>query len=406
MDKKSNLYCVWADKGLALHNSGRTLLCCHSRTYLKDNNGNDIYLNKNTLGDAWQSQTRKQIQINLENGIRDQNCNACWDEEDAGRESRRTVNNRLYNNYTSATTSDTPKLLDLKLGNTCNLSCRHCWPEVSSKWVKDFYEIAVRPTGQSYKEYLTRWDSIQQSYDRENHQLWDQLKIYIQGADYIDVYGAEPMLLNRLWEILNYSVEQEYSTNQTIHINTNGTIWNESYIKLLEKFKKVTIDLSIDGVDQQFDYIRNGETWETMERNLKLYRNWASNNDNIEVNVCVTLFALNVWYLPEIFDFFQQQHINTFFNFLHMPEYLNVKVFPVEIKHQIIEKIKNVEFSDYWKTQQANITNFISSEFENQPELWGKFCKTTNQLDNLRRQNFKETFPEFYTILEPHFKLG
>ncbi len=77
MEKDKGLYCVWADSGIALHNSGRCLLCCHSQTYLRDPEGQEIFLDTHTMEQAWNSSTRYEIKRDLEQGIQHPNCSAC-----------------------------------------------------------------------------------------------------------------------------------------------------------------------------------------------------------------------------------------------------------------------------------------------------------------------------------------
>ena len=38
--------------------------------------------------------------------------------------------------------------------------------------------------------------------------------------------------------------------------------------KMLRNFKRVGINLSIDGIGKHFDYIRHGVPWETVKSNL------------------------------------------------------------------------------------------------------------------------------------------
>lgn len=405
VDKNSELYCVWADAGLALHNSGRAYLCCHSRTYLRDQQNELIYFHKNDLQEAWDSPTRREIQEALERGERHYNCQACWDEEDAGRESRRVIHNRI--NAHIPANPPSPRIMDLKLGNTCNLACRTCWPEVSSKWVNDFYEISIRPTGQPYREYLKTWDTIQLSYDRENEMLWSRLREYITDVEYIDIFGAEPMLLARLFDILGYCADSGVSQHQSLHINTNGTIWNPRYIETLTKFKHVQLDLSIDGLGPQFDYIRYGETWATVEANLQRYRDLAKDNRNINICVCVTICSLNVYYLPEIFDYFKSQGVGVFINLVHIPEYLNVRSLPDAVKSQVHEKLLSWTNSNSIEQGMIDqLRRFMDLPLDQQPKHWADFCDKTTKLDVLREQDFIQTFPEFADIVQPHWITG
>ena len=194
--KKSKLYCILADKGIGLHNSGRTYLCCHSRQYLKDSDNNEIYLDTHTLEDAWASPTRTEIQHALENNIEHASCQACWDDEHAGKKSRREWHNSMQ--HPVAERNDQPQIFDLKMGNTCNMKCRTCNPEVSSQWYREDWELNAQPNeGITYPEYLQRWRRIPASYNDGNQNLWATMSKWIPNAVYIDYYGAEPMLIKK-----------------------------------------------------------------------------------------------------------------------------------------------------------------------------------------------------------------
>lgn len=398
MDKNSDLYCLWADAGLALHNSGRALLCCHSRTYLKDNNGQDIYWHTHDLQDAWSSTTRLEIQQALSRGHRHQNCKACWDEEDAGRPSRRIEHNRINHHINSLPHG--PKVLDLKLGNTCNLACRHCWPEVSSKWINDYYEISVRPTGISKQDYLRRWDSIQLSYDRENLRLWDKLRQWITDVEYVDIFGAEPMLLSRLFDILGYCVDTGISIKQSLHINTNATVWNQDYINTLTKFQQVQIDLSIDGIGPHFDYIRYGETWDTAEKNIQRYLDLQRHCPNIRIAICITVCSLNVLYIGRMLEYFNQLKIPAFINLVHIPEYLNIRCLPDTVKTQVVGNLQaSYNINSFERELLNQLMNFIQLPHDRSPDHWLDFCDKTRRIDQLRSQDYRTTFPEMWNLV-------
>ena len=394
MEKGKNLYCAWADTGLALHNSGRCLLCCHSQTYLQDNTGQEIYLDTGTIEQAWNSPTRKQIQADLEAGVQHPNCSACWNEESAGRVSRRTEANRQFADMTVNPVK--PQLVDLKPGNTCNLACRTCWPEVSSKWYRDYWETEAREWEPDYKQYLDSWKRIRTSYDQDNSRLWSDLQSWLTDVEYYDIYGAEPMLLNNVFVILQQSVESGRAAQQSIHINTNCTVWNQNYIDILKQFKHVVIDVSIDGIGSHYDYIRYGETWNTVEQNLGRYQELVRDNANIRMHVCVTVCNLNVLYITELQQYFRSRNLPVFFNMVHYPQHLNVRSLPAQIKQQVRSKL--LSKSADW--QIVGVLDFMDMPLDNQPQLWTKFLESTKKLDLLRQQDLAETFPELWNMIK------
>jgi sulfatase maturation enzyme AslB (radical SAM superfamily) len=394
MEKGKNLYCAWADTGLALHNSGRCLLCCHSQTYLQDNTGQEIYLDTGTIEQAWNSPTRKQIQADLEAGIQHPNCSACWNEESAGRVSRRTEANRQFADIT--VNPERPQLVDLKPGNTCNLACRTCWPEVSSKWYRDYWETEAREQEPDYRKYLEGWRRIRTSYDRDNAQLWSDLETWFTDVEYYDIYGAEPMLLDNVFVILQKSVASGRAAQQSIHINTNCTVWNQDYIDILKQFKSVVIDVSIDGIGSHYDYIRYGETWSTVEQNLSRYQDLVRDNANIRMHVCITVCNLNVLHVAELQQYFCDRNLPVFFNMVHHPQHLNVRSLPNQIKQQVRNKL--LANNPNW--QITSILDFMDMPLVNQPQLWTKFLESTKKLDLLRQQDLAETFPELWNMIK------
>ena len=392
MNQESKLYCAWADSGIALHNSGRCLLCCHSQTYLQGTDKQDLYLDVNTLQDAWTSPTRQQIQADLSAGIQHPNCSACWAEENAGRSSRRLVANQQFADLPA--NPPRPHLVDLKPGNTCNLACRTCWPEVSSKWYRDYWELEAHKQEPDYKKYLASWGRIKSSYEPENTRLWNELEEWLTDVKYYDIYGAEPMLLSSVFDILQQAVDKNLASKQSLHINTNGTIWNPKYIDILTQFKHVALDISIDGIGPHFDYIRYGETWSTVEKNLDRYQELVRQHSNINMCVCVTVCAYNILYLGEIEQYFKTRGIGYFFNMVHHPQHINVRVLPDQVKAQVRTHLAGAGH------QVASILDFMDMPLDNQSELWAKFWSTTKKLDLLREQDLAETFPEFYDVIK------
>jgi len=409
MNRDSKLYCNWADRGLALHNSGGALLCCHSRTFLKDSNNQQIFWHTHTLDDAWSSTTRKEIQNALEFGVQHPNCNACWDVENTGGQSRRqSHNSHVAIDYSN--TVDSPLLLDLKLGNVCNLSCRSCNPYVSSKWVKDWWltvdskkEDNPYPT---FNQYSTeKFRSWRLSYSDDNNTFWNKLREWLPHAQYIDIYGAEPMLVHKLFDILEYSIAQGYNKKQHLHFNTNCTIWNQRYIDILTKFKKVFFDLSIDGLYNHYDYIRNGETWEVVLENISRYDQYRKQYLINPVAICITVSFFNIYYIDEVFEYFEQRGWLVHFNMAHLPQHINLKIIPPPVKQAIREKLLRSTSRKFLR-EVASILTYMDETLEPnawdyKKSLWSELVRITTELDVIREQNFSNTFPEFYNLVSP-----
>ena len=410
---KSGLYCVIADRGLGLHNSGRTYLCCHSRKYLEDQQGEQIYLDTHTLEDAWASPTRREIQTALEQGVEHASCQACWDDEHAGKKSRRQWFNDMALPVTGR--EDQPEIFDLKMGNTCNMKCRTCNPEVSSQWYREDWELTAGPQeGISYPDYLRRWRRITASYSDDNQALWSTMREWIPNSVYIDYYGAEPMLIKKNFEVLQAAVDQGRAGEIDLHFSTNGTIWNQDLEDLLRNFRNVYFDLSIDDIGPRCGYIRYSSDWDLVGTNLQSFLRAKHNNKNFHFCVCITINSLNVFYLDEIVDYFASVNLPVNFNMLHLPLHLNIKSLPGEIKDIISQKLEhyllgptaNQWHRDYWRDHQSVVLNFLNTEMENQPKHWQQFEYYLRALDRTRDQSFEQALPEFARLCQPWFDRG
>jgi sulfatase maturation enzyme AslB (radical SAM superfamily) len=408
---KRDLTCVLAHSGLGLHNSGRTYLCCHSRKYLEDESGQQIYLDTHTLQDAWSSPTRREIQQALDSGVEHPSCQACWDDEHAGKLSRREHFNRMWQQDFGEVKlrKDQPQFLDLKMGNTCNMRCRTCNPEVSSQWYREDWLLNAGPKeGISYAEYLPRWRRITASYSDDNQDLWNTLTQWLPNTLYIDYYGAEPMLIKKNFEVMEQAVRLGTAKDITIHINTNGTVWSDYHEQLLKQFRHIYIDVSIDDIGSRCGYIRYSSEWELVSANLERFIALAKSNSNFNLSVCVTINSLNVYYLDEIFDYFCRKQIVVNPNMLHLPWQLNCKVLPDQVKQAVVKKLQSYSperewHQVKWESIKNMVCQFIMTSVPEAQNHFEEFHRYTRGLDNNRGQCFETDLPEFAALIRPWF---
>ena len=67
--------------------------------------------------------------------------------------------------------------------------------------------------------------------------------------------GEEPFLSKEFWRIIDNTPYQQLR-NVRFKCNTNGSVLNDAIITNLKKFKKIIINLSIDGIKDIFEYQR------------------------------------------------------------------------------------------------------------------------------------------------------
>ena len=380
--------CKYADIGLATLNGGYLSMCIQSRQMIQDADGTYMTLAQHSLADAWNSPTRQEIRSALDSGIQHANCQDCWDEEAAGRDSKRMMINRGIAHVEPL--PDQPISMMLKPGNLCNLACRHCGPFSSSRWLKDYFKVEARQ--QNWTSYVQQFTEIQDSY-RDDNSFWTDLKAWAPNVEFYELYGAEPVLIDPLWEVIKTSSLGANNNKTVVNINTNGTILREDTEEIFQNFYEVDLGLSVDGIGDQFEYMRYPAKWDKFLSNLDAYQNMAARLGNININVSCTVSALNVYYTDEIWQFFHSRGIHVGFNILHRPDHLNMRILPDAVKQQIADRLGSTG------TPAQNLIPMLMSPFDDSAKAMVDFWIITHGYDDLRGESYQDTFPEFYKIL-------
>ena len=131
--------------------------CCMAHEEITDSQGQKYDLNQHTLQEIYSSDYMQNLRRQFRGGERPTTCDRCWEEESAGRTSKRMHTQvRLKELYPQVDfDNDQPDQLwfiDLKLGNICNLKCRICGSWSSSKWAEE--ELAYMPADFNKKEHI------------------------------------------------------------------------------------------------------------------------------------------------------------------------------------------------------------------------------------------------------------
>jgi hypothetical protein len=117
-EKNKNTWCVNAEHAMSGNNTGSTKICCMYRDEdLKH------FLGVEPIAISFNQKAFKEVRQVLSKGIRHPKCSWCFEEEDAGRKSKRQRDNDKYADWLrngNAAFNGLAKI-ELNLGNTCNL---------------------------------------------------------------------------------------------------------------------------------------------------------------------------------------------------------------------------------------------------------------------------------------------
>ena len=366
--------------------------CCLAKDEITKPDGSKYSLRENTLEEIYHSDYMQDLRKDFLAGNKPATCQRCWDEEAAGRTSKR-INSRIrlkeYYNSVDFQNINPNQLwfIDLKLGNICNLKCRICGSWSSSKWAKE--EIDYIPELLDRKTHLAYTYLKDGAWPRESGVFWDNLKTLLPNIKYFEFTGGEPFLIEQHFELLRYAVEQGYSKNIEIHYNTNGTVFPEQ-AELWSNFKHVEIAVSIDNVDARFEYERYGAEWELVQENIAKFTAMRSNK--ISTQLCLTVNIQNIYYLPELCDWILTQifdHI--YFNMLHDPWHMCISKMTPKAQELVIDRLSNHEFNPKYRAEIMRIVKFIKNgEGSDGIVFVGKMTQT----DAYRKQSFLDSHEE------------
>lgn len=413
---------------------------------------------KNGLRSAANSDTIKELRRASLNDQWHPNCVRCKNEEAAGLISHRELYNKKlkdvvdYEKASSGTDLQTGEtniefplaFYDLNLGNLCNLKCRICHPKASSGWYSDWVKLFnlkgdsfSYPTPQGMLEVKhiggKKYEITPNPFGWiEDDNFWNELLELTPDIQHMFVQGGEPLMIEQHYQYLLKCVELGYNKHMHLEYNTNFTHINQKWIDIWKHFKSVFIGFSFDGMGKEFEYQRHPAKWKQMLKNLKVlddhitkYPGVFQTRDSPTVNIYNVLHILDYheWKIKTGKDQFKnifKHHNRTLGTHgLHAPSYLSVKILPPAAKQIVTQRY--LEWGDKmcaWvdslpdeysarqsnESLKTNLKCYVDSyiTFINQDDLskhLSGFWRFTNKIDEIRNENFQETFPELYDLL-------
>ncbi len=396
----SKSFCPLPWKHLATHPHGSITLCCESEQIGRQSESYDkneliitdkgreyktLHTTDYDFNKIHNSESFRQVRLDMLNGKRPSVCNKCWDSEDVGNTSKRLHElNRLE--YTledaiSETKQDGSidvdyEFIELRLGNHCNLICRTCNPVSSSRWNKEWKLIGG---GNSIPQPLFNWPL--------DEKFWDKLTEHSSKLRHVYINGGEPLLIDKHLKWLEYLVENDIAKNVALTYSTNTTVTGETYKEVWPHFKNVDFMLSIDCLEKRNEFMRYPSKWEKTLDGAQWFIDYANKHNNIITSICQTNSLINVYYHKEFYEYWEGKVAYISPNWVNDPDYYDARILPDNVKQDILDKIKGTK-------RYQNIKNYLSLKGDDR--LLYKFFEKTNILDKNRKESYKDIFPEFY----------
>lgn len=316
------------------------------------------------------SKYRKQWQ----NSNLTKNCRICLDIEKSGLASYRQASF----DWLTGDENNTIEFLTIAVNKKCNLACVSCDANSSSFW---FQENTRNKIVQSAK--LQKMHAEDRQGDTTEKFL-DLLKTQdLSNLKYIKFGGGEPLMTDTHNLVLDLI---PYPEKVTLHYTSNFSLMpSKQSTEQWKKFKLVKWVASIDGVGEQFSFLRWPYKWSKLTEFVELAKQAVPGN--VMFGVEHTLNPLNIFYFDQFQTWFEQNISTNRYGDrsdlnLHLClGNLGIEQTPPQLRQLILDKFG----AEHYLVQLLSKNPYIGHS---------RMVEYLDDLDLIRNQSWRETFSE------------
>ena len=153
----------------------------------------------------------------------------------------------------------------------------------------------------------------------------------------LEFLGGETLLIKEVRDILECLIEAGGATNIVLIATTNGTVIKSPWLGLAERFKQLSLNVSIDGFERYYEYIRYPARWITSpgtSRSLK-------KRSRTRLTAIATLQAYNALNIVDLFKYLDLVGLDFYAYPVVHPPYLSPMVLPPSGRRLAIERLRS-----------------------------------------------------------------
>lgn len=390
--------------------------------------------------------------LDLIQGIKTKDCQSCWNLEDRNMKSPRHTPERFFSfmkqqkavswrkEYSEETLLNTletinstdhpaliskhPYMLEISLGNTCDMKCMYCSHHYSTQWATErikFKEI-------TQEQYDSEFPKAPPSFDEKFWEWFNKIGRHTLGR--IGIIGGEPLIMPEFYnfvEKLIASVQEnkQRSSKITFWIVTNMNTPPNYLEKLLKFFPKLTeifnveLLVSLEAVGKKAEYIRNGLNWDRMVVNLDKILSRKDLKFNFGFIISTNILSVGnfkefITFAEDVYNKYDRpvalKHNVVSFPewqspFLLTPDFADHIDYCIEYMKSKCSKMPVITHDFYGRWDQyiiflENLSKSIRENTDDKTELRKKFVEWHSTYDERRRLNMYEVFPEYKEFFE------
>lgn len=403
---ESKTFCMLPWVHMHAFPDGRAYPCCLSDYWHPVGD-----LRKNTMEEVWNQDAYRTMRQNMMQDRPCKECTKCYEQEDNLFFSMRNDSNRNYGHLISEVdkTKDDGthsefklRYWDVRFSNLCNFSCRSCGPIFSSNWYNDHVKLYNR------KPDVLGRDMARVEYTAgDEDSMLKQMLPHIPYLEQVYFAGGEPLIMKEHYFMLEKLIEHD-KTDIRIQYNTNFSelrYKDKHVFDYWQHFKNVSVGASLDASGARAELMRKGTDWAQVEKNRSIMKQQVP---HVDFYISATVSVMNVLHVLDFhrewvqLGLIEAKDFNV--NICQSPDWYRVDILPEEFKREVV--IPAYEEHIAWLEPQDNLQratngfksalNFISANVR--CDLLPKFREEIKKLDDIRNENFWNTFPELLQL--------
>jgi radical SAM protein with 4Fe4S-binding SPASM domain len=392
-------FCVNPWINYTIFPDGDVIPCCNM---IKNNDSIIGNVNDNNLEEIMNGEKIKNIRQEMLNGKKIKVCEKCYLMERINKKSYRVENNfnhndikkRILDNKNININFNDILIIDFRLTNKCNFTCRTCNYQLSSSWEKKIINNNLK-----FNKPIKKINDI--------NLVLKYIKDEKIKPKIFYFAGGEPLISDFHWEIIDFLIKKN-RFDVRIFYNTNLsrlTYKNNNFIDKLKLFKTVEVSASCDSLGIKGEYIRNGFNHETFMKNISLLK-----ENNFKISITTVVSFLNIIYLNDFFNDLINNDINIKINYIIINDKFNYNIYnlPINVFNRVLTELDKILENNKISIDNKNFINSLKNDLlnmryfnENEFKILISMIKKQDII--LNENKIENSLPELYELIKDFF---
>jgi len=233
----------------------------------------------------------------------------------------------------------------------------------------------------------------------DDHKVFDDVLKSVDTLERLYITGGEPLINERVAEILEYLVDTGAASRIHLELSTNCTSVDARYIERIKKFRRVELLLSLDAVGSTYEYIRYPARWSVVDANVRKLKY----EHGLVCKVPPVVQVYNILGLVDLYRYCDAMDFEVTMNILHMPDRLAIHHLPPRVRKVAAARLMDYHDSDcrpFSKPSVLSLARYLDgldTPFDR--AVVHELMLFTNDLDATRGQSFRNTHAELVQLL-------